>query len=409
VSLRYACSSCGREYRTSEVIYRCPACAGGTAGEGFQRGNLLTVFDPPSRARAGDRADPHSLLPMALPHWAAFSAGNTPVVEPERLREKTGFSGLFFKDDTRNPSGSLKDRASLLVAEQAASHGRKRVALASTGNAGASMACAGAACGLEVVLFVPAAAPKAKLLQSLLFGARVVPVTGTYDDAFSLSISYTEAFGGVNRNTGYNPLTIEGKKTAAVEMYNQLGREAPDAVYIPTGDGVIFSGVWKGFSDLLKAGYVEKLPALVAVQASGSNAIARSWREGREILLERASTIADSLAVASPACGGLVLSGMRESSGRAVEVSDGEIRDAQAELCRESGLFVEPSSAAAWAGFLKDRGNLERASRVVVLLTGTGFKDIAAAERLVSLPAPCAPDLESAVKLLESEYGLRSR
>ncbi len=411
MSIRYECASCGREYNSRDLIYRCPACAGAaeSTGAGFQRGNLLTVFEPKKRARVGDPADAHSLLPLPMPRWAQFPAGNTPIVEPKRLREKTGFPNLFFKDDTRNPSGSLKDRASLLVAEQAASQGKKRVALASTGNAGASMACAGAACGLEVVLFVPATAPRAKLLQSLLFGARVVPVTGSYDDAFSLSIRYTDAYGGVNRNTGYNPFTIEGKKTAAVETYNQLGRIVPDVVYIPTGDGVIFSGIWKGFKDLVKAGYAKKIPALIAVQASGSNAIARSWREGREIVLERASTIADSLSVASPACGALVLSGIRESAGRAVEVEDEEIQRAQAELCRESGMFVEPSSAAAWAGFLKDSGNLDHKSRVVVLLTGTGFKDIAAAEKLASLPAPCAPDLESAVKLLESVYELRSR
>ena len=169
------------------------------------------------------------------------------------------------------------------------------------------MACAGAACGLTVVLFVPGAAPRAKLLQSLMYGAQVIPVQGTYDDAFALSIEYTRAFGGINRNTGFNPFTIEGKKTVSLELYNQLGCGVPDVVYVPVGDGVIISGAAKGFADLMEAGLADRMPAMVAVQAEGSNAIARSWREKREVVLTRTSTIADSLSVASPACGRMAL------------------------------------------------------------------------------------------------------
>jgi threonine synthase len=341
-----------------------------------------------------------------VPLASAFPAGNTPLVEPAVLRGMTGFPNLYLKNDTLNPSGSLKDRASLLVAEQARSHGVNRVALASTGNAGASMACAGAACGLEVILFVPAAAPRAKLLQAILYGAKVVPILGSYDDAFSLSISYTTRFGGINRNTGYNPFTIEGKKTVSLEIYNQLGGSLPDVVYVPTGDGVIISGVWKGFSDLVDAGLGGGVPVLVAVQAEGSNAIARSWKEGRPVVLPRASTIADSLAVASPRNREMALECLRRSGGRAVEVTDDEISAAQLELCRKSGLFVEPSSAAAWAGFLKDAEHLDRQSRIVVLITGTGFKDMPAAEKGVRLPAPCPPDLEASAALLQKAYGL---
>ena len=324
---------------------------------------------------------------------------------PERLREKTGFPRLFLKLDSLNPSGSLKDRASLLVAEQAKLQGFDTVTLASTGNAGASMACAGAACGLTVVLFVPGAAPRAKLLQSLMYGAQVIPVQGTYDDAFALSIEYTRAFGGINRNTGFNPFTIEGKKTVSLELYNQLGCGVPDVVYVPVGDGVIISGAAKGFADLMEAGLADRMPVMVAVQAEGSNAIARSWREKREVVLTRTSTMADSLSVASPACGRMALGWLSRTGGRAVEVSDDEIRLAQKELAGESGAFVEPSSAAAWAGFLKDRGNLSPSATVVVLLTGTGFKDTGAAEKLVSMPEPCPADLDHSVELLKKYYG----
>ncbi len=403
MTLHYRCVSCGRELESEAVVYRCPDCGRAPAGTGFQRGTLLTALAPIPRMRRGAPVDPLSFLPYPVP-TGAFPVGGTPLAAPEALRKTADLPGLFFKLDAANPSGSLKDRASLLVAAQAAAHGVKRVALASTGNAGASMACAGAALGLEVILFVPASAPPAKLLQSLLYGARVVPVKGTYDDAFALSILYTERFGGINRNTAYNPLTIEGKKTVSLEIYTQMGFTAPDVVYVPTGDGVIIAGVWKGFQDLADAGCVRRVPVLVAAQAQGSNAICRSFKEGREVVLDSASTIADSLSVASPANGEMALQCLRKTGGRAVEVGDAEISRAQAELCR-AGLFVEPSSAAAWAGLLKDRKSLDREARVVVLLTGTGFKDIGAVQKLVRIPEACAPEIDAASALLEREYG----
>jgi threonine synthase len=390
------------------VLYRCPACETAAPTRGFARGVLSVVVDPDrlrAAARGGAPVDPRGFLPVAVPDPAAFPAGGTPLVAPAGLRASTGSPKLFLKNDALNPSGSLKDRASLLVAAQALAAGERRVALASTGNAGASMACAGAALGLEVVLFVPASAPRAKLLQSLLYGARVVPVRGTYDDAFALSIEYTRSRGGVNRNTAFNPLTIEGKKTVSIEIWNQLGGRVPDVVYVPTGDGVIVAGVHKGFADLRAAGLADRLPELVAVQASGSNAIAASFRSGREVVLDATTTMADSLSVARPANGRMALRCLSESHGRAIEVDDDAIGRAQLALGREAGLFVEPSSAAAWAGFLADGGNRAAGATVVVLLTGTGFKDVKAAERLVALPEPCDASLGPALALLERAYG----
>jgi threonine synthase len=403
MTLRYACVSCGHGFDTDEVVYRCPHCAG--TGGGFQKGTLLVAMDPPAGLRRGSPIDPLAFLPLALGAASTLPVGSTPLARPRRLLEKAGLPGLCFKLDSLNPSGSLKDRASVLVAAQAMAQGAGTIALASTGNAGASMSCVGAACGLEVVLFVPATAPRAKLLQSLAHGARVVPIRGTYDQAFALSIQYTAARGGINRNTAYNPLTIEGKKTVSLEIWNQLGGRVPDVVYVPTGDGVIVAGVHKGFADLVAAGLAERLPVLVAVQATGSNAIAASFRAGHEVVLDRASTIADSLSVACPANGRMALRCLAQSRGRAIEVDDDAISAAQLVLCREAGLFVEPSSAAAWAGFLADRGNVETRATVVVLLTGTGFKDVKAAERLAALPEPCDARLDAALALLERAYG----
>ena len=407
--IRYACVTCGRTLDSAGVVYRCPDCAAGVDDPaGFPRGCLAVTCRPPRGMRRGQAADVAEFLPLPLTGWQKFPVGNTPLVAPEALRRKTGFPNLWLKNDTVSLSGSLKDRASILVAEQALAAGERRVVLASTGNAGASMSCAGAAYGLTVILFVPAAAPRAKLLQSFCYGARVVPIQGTYDEAFQLSIAYTTRHGGINRNTAYNPFTVEGKKTVSLEIYNQLGCRAPDAVYVPTGDGVIFSGACKGFADLREAGLVDRLPVMNVVQAEGSNAIARSAREGRPVVIPSAATIADSLSVRRPAAGAMALRFLSETRGRTVQVTDREIQAAQAELARDAGLFVEPSSAAAWAGFLADRRNLDPDASVVVLLTGTGFKDTAAAEALVSTPSSCPATLEQATKFLSDTYGIVS-
>ncbi len=408
MKIRYGCVTCRRPLDAEGIVYECPRCAAaGRRPDGYPRGYLSVVWEPGALFPFGSPVPSLSMLPIPVPAAAAFPVGNTPLVAPSRLCKRSGFPGLHFKNDTLNPSGSLKDRASLLVAAYALALGETRIALASTGNAGASMACVGAACGLEVVLFVPSAAPRAKLVQSLLYGARVVPVKGTYDDAYCLSIEYTRSCGGINRNTAFNPLTVEGKKTVSIEIYNQMGCRVPDVLYVPTGDGVIFSGACKGFADLMKAGCTDRMPRLVAVQAEGSDAIARGWREGREAVLSGTSTIADSLSVSRPAAGIMALSCLRRYGGRVIEVSDAEISAAQGELAAEAGLFVEPSSAAAWAGFLSDRERVDARSSVVVLLTGAGFKDMKAAEALVSLPPPCMPDLESALRLLRDFHGAR--
>ena len=405
MTITYVCVSCGCALATDKPVYSCPQCvdepAESPAEKRFRRGNLLPQLDPRKRHERGELIDPLSLLPLPIEGYSRFPAGNTPLLTPERLREKYGYGKLFIKNDSSNPSGSLKDRASLLVAAQAIHSGERKVVLASTGNAGSAMACAGAAFGLDVVLFVPKDAPKAKLVQSIAYGASMVPVDGSYDDAFTLSIEFTGAYGGINRNTAYNPLTVEGKKTAAVEIYNQLGGTVPDVVYIPTGDGVIFAGVWKGFHDLVLSGAADRIPMLVMAQAEGSNAFYRSLQENREVVLDKTETYADSIAVKSPAAGELALRCVRETGGKAVSVSDGEIRRAQAELCSEAGVFVEPSSAAAWSAAVKDSPNIDPAWTTVVLLTGTGFKDFAAAEDLADLPPPCAPDLDSVRRYLQ--------
>ncbi len=396
----YRCTTCGKSYETDDLIYRCPECSSKGVKDGFQRGNLLVEFDPSIIEGRTLPLDPLSLFPYEIDFHDSFPAGGTPLVRPGRLRQEEGFPRLLCKCEMANPSGSYKDRASLLVAAQAKALGVDKIVLASTGNAGSAMSCAGAALGLDVVLFVPATAPLEKLAQSVFYGARVIPVKGTYDNAFALSLEYSARFGGINRNTAYNPMTIEGKKSAAVEIINQMGGEVPDLVYIPAGDGVIYTGMVKGFSDLKKAGFIDRFPRCVAVQPRGSNALYLSWKEGREVLLDKTDTKADSLAVCSPACGEPALQFMEASEGWAVEVSDGEIGDAQEKLAAGAGLFVEPSSAAALAGMRKDRkeGRISGKETAVLLLTGTGHKDMKAVIDRISLPEPVECTLDEVMK-----------
>lgn len=417
--IAYRCSSCGAEFESDEIVYRCPKCSAASiqssqetdghsaaSEQGFQIGNLIVDIDVPALKKGlkrGGSIDPFLLLPSEYPVAQChryFPAGNTPV---SALRvEAAGLKHVYAKWENLNPSGSLKDRASLLVAAQAIYHGQEKIVLASTGNAGSAMSAAAAALGLEVVLFVPASAPKEKLAQSLFYGATVIPVDGSYDQAFALSIEFSKENGGINRNTAYNPMTLEGKKTAAIEIYNQFPGGLPDIIYVPVGDGVIYAGLCKGFADLQALGLIDRLPRCVAVQANGSNAISQSFIQGREIALASASTLADSISVASPACGTLALQYLRQCAGWTVELDDREILSAQGGLARSGGLFAEPSSAITWAAAKKDlaQGRICGDESILLLVTGSGFKDMSSVSSQIAVPTKIEPQLEAVMNHL---------
>ena len=340
--------------------------------------------------------DPLDFLPVERQYFPAIPVGNTPLWHPapevpsENLLKKYGFPDLYLKDDGANPTGSLKDRASFLVAAFARKHGISEVVVASTGNAGSSMAGVGAAAGLKVKLFLPKTAPPAKMIQALQYGADLVLADKNYDQAFSLSLEYSNRHGGMNRNTAYNPMTIEGKKTVSIELFNQL-KKAPDHVFVSVGDGVILSGVYKGFRDLLQLGRIEKIPVVHAVQASGSDAICRAMESGSfegqpEIPVRAAKTVADSISVDIPSNGHLAVKNLKTFDGHCFTVTDEEILSAQKELSSSYGLFSEPAAATAYAGFLKQKAALDSSETCVVLLTGNGLKDINSATAKIVVP-----------------------
>ena len=396
----YRCTDCGREYAREAVRYLCPEC-----GTAYRPGTpLVGVLEV-----VFDYAEIHGSFDRNAPDWRLFCAveqefhpplpvGNTPLAKVERLGKELGLPQLWVKNDGLNPSGSLKDRASFLVAAEALRIGEKRIVTASTGNAASALAAVCASAGLEALIFVPEKAPKAKLVQMVLAGAEVVPVKGTYDDAFRLSLEYTAQRGGLNRNTAYHPLTIEGKKTVGLEIWAQLGFQVPDVILVSVGDGVILGGVHKAFLDLQKAGLIQNLPRLIGIQAEKSDAIHRYVQTGIYSDAPDPSTRADSISVVCPSNAHGARRAITESRGLTLTVTDDEILDAQKRLLGRTGIFSEPAGAAALAGLVKLQAGpdrLDSRDRVVLLATGHGLKDVEAPLSRVSIPAAIEPVLKA--------------
>jgi len=379
LSFNYKCSLCNEKYEIIPDLMLCPSCS--LKHEDGQP--LMGVLEVELNGFLTS-SDPLDYLPVEKHFFPAIPVGNTPLWNLGELSDKIGFSKLYLKDDGVNPTGSLKDRASFLVAAFARKNGVSEVVVASTGNAGSSMAGIGAAAGLKVKLFLPKTAPPAKMIQALQYGAEVVLAKKNYDQAFSFSLEYSERFGGMNRNTAYNPMTIEGKKTVSLEIFNQL-QKSPDHVFLSVGDGVILSGVYKGFRDLLKMEMIEKIPVIHAVQALGSSAISRAMTSG-VFDGESSKTLADSISVDIPSNGHLAIKNLKTFGGQCILVNDEEILLGQKELASVCGLFSEPASAAAYAGFLKEKNKIDSSETCVILLTGNGLKDINSAKKKIVIP-----------------------
>jgi len=283
---------------------------------------------------------------------------------------------LLIFDDTRNPTLSYKDRASGLVGLKAIQLGIKEISTASTGNAGSSLAGICARLGIKSHIFVPEKIPLGKRIQIQSFGANIYLVKGDYDQAFDLCLEISKAKGWYNRNTAYNPLTIEGKKSAAYDMFISLKGNLPDYIFIPVGDGVIISGIYKGIWELKQLGWIKEIPKLIAVQAEGSNALVR-YIEKKKFVFKSAHTIADSIHAGAPRNLYMAADAVTQSNGLAVSVTDSEIIAAQKKSAREFGLLIEPAAAASFAGYLKlaKSKTISPKSKSLLMFTGNGLKD----------------------------------
>jgi threonine synthase len=406
----YKCVNCEREYDPGEIRYLCPVCEAENIYGLPPKGVLKVQYDYPNLKKSltsfSDLKTNRYLdiLPInnttSLPR---LRIGDTPLYDRSDLVKNRVPHLLFLKDDAQNPSFSFKDRASALVSAFAKEKGFSTIVAASTGNAGSSIAAICADQGQNAIVLVPEKAPIAKLIQIMMYGAKIVPVRGTYDDAFDLSIEASRLFGWYNRNTAYNPMTIEGKKTVSFELFEQMGFEVPDRIFVPTGDGVVLSGVYKGFEDLMFLGITDKMPVVVAVQAAGSDNLVRNLqRSDFEIL--KSTTIADSISVDAPRNFYMAQHFIKKYNGESITVTDEEIIRASAQLAGQTGIFTEPASAAAYAGYSKiaEEGGINKDSTNVVLLTGSGLKDLKAVSSVISMPESIEKDLNQLKRLVST-------
>ena len=405
----YRCSICKAEYQPGQATYTCPK----------DGGNLDVILDYESIKSKFHPEDITSRADMSLWRYAPLlpvpevkgegtplhAAGWTPVFTMDRLAEKLGLGQLWLKDESRNPTASFKDRASAIVVARAKEIKAEVVVTASTGNAGAALAGMSAAVGQQAIIFAPKSAPPAKVAQLLIYGAKVMLVDGTYDDAFDLTIKAAQEFGWYCRNTGYNPFTAEGKKTAAFEIWEYIQDAigtAPYTVFVSVGDGNIISGIHKGFKDLLELGWIDSIPRIIGVQAEGSAAVANAFRAGtEEIVPVSATTLADSISVDLPRDGVRAVRAARDTGGTYVTVSDEEILSAIAELGKV-GVFAEPAGATSYAGLVKAAasGVVGNDDPILVINTGSGLKDVKAAMQAVSAAPIIEPTLEAVKQLL---------
>ena len=411
------CTICGAEYEQGEVEYVCPRHGDdGILDVVYDYGCIAQQISP--NQLAGDPTasiwrylpllpvDPEEARQLAH-HTVLGSVGWTPLYHAPRLAAELGLRQLWVKDDGRQPTASFKDRASAIAVVKTRELGYQMVTTASTGNAAAALAGLCAAVAQPNVIFVPRTAPQAKIAQLLVYGANVLLVDGTYDDAFELCLKAAPEFGWYNRNTAYNPYMSEGKKTVVYEVCEQLAAQktgepgpwvAPDVVLVPVGDGCIIGGVHKGFQDLLALGWIERVPRIIGVQAAGSSPLVDAWEqglEGWEMEPVAAHSIADSIVAGLPRDRIKALRAVRESEGVFLRVTDKEIIAAIPALARGCGVFAEPAAAAAYAGLVRavEQDLVKAGDEVVVLSTGSGLKDIATAIKSVGQPAVVAPDL----------------
>ncbi len=391
------CVFCG-DVQVPRAAFTCPRC--GISGILDVQYDYAAIRKALSRRSLSRRTDTshwryRELLPVGLDSPVpALSVGWTPLTPAPALARYLGVRTLYLKDDGRNATGSLKDRASSIGVVKAREKRRGIIACASTGNAASSCAGMAASLGLRSVIFVPERAPEPKVTQLLIFGATVVRVRGSYEDAFQLCQKSCERWGWYNRNSGINPYLVEGKKTAGLEIAEQMAWAPPDWVAVSVGDGCTIAGVWKGFRELQTLGITERSPRILGVQAAGAAPITAAFQSGESLRPIEANTLADSIAVGVPRNWKKAVDAVRASGGTMINVPDESILDAMRYTGRLAGVFAEPAAATAVAGLQAAiaKSIVGRRAEAVALITGNGLKDVQSARSAAGKPYDIAPD-----------------
>jgi len=386
----YKCTSCNSEFNSNFIEnnfhYLCPKC--GKAEKNVPLIGVLQIeYDYVSIAKNIAREDflkleagkiwlYPELFPINFDNFSQKTLEKLSLPSDNLLSYTIIGKSILIMDETRNPTLSYKDRASNLVALKAIELGINEIAAASTGNAGSSLAGICARLGLKSHIYVPKNIPDAKRIQIEAYGANIVVVDGDYDFAFDKCLEDSKINNWYNRNTAYNPLTIEGKKSAAYDIFIQTKGNIPDIIFVPVGDGVIISGIFKGFSELLKLGWIKKLPQLIAVQSTKSDAVIE-YLSSNKFVYKPATTIADSISAGAPRNLYFAVNAIKQSGGYCIAVSDENILKSQKEFIKNTGVLCEPSSAATYAAYKKCIGeNKFQNKSVLLLITGNGLKDI---------------------------------
>jgi threonine synthase len=338
-----------------------------------------TMTTYPARPRLMDRYRAFLPITDATPRLT-LGEGATPLVHATRLGEALGLRDLHLKIEGQNPTGSFKDRGMVLAVAKAAEAGARAIVCASTGNTSASAAAYGAAAGMDVIVVLPKGQiALGKLLQALVAGAQVVAIDGNFDQALGIVRALAEQDDHpVTLVNSLNPFRLEGQKTAAFEICDDLGK-APDILAIPVGNAGNISAYWAGFDEYRAAGRVPSAPAMWGFQAAGAAPLVVGHR------IEQPETIATAIRIGDPASWDLAVTARDASGGRISAVTDDEIMAAYRALARYEGVFCEPASAASLAGITKAAatGELDPDATIVCVLTGHGLKDPATAERQV--------------------------
>jgi len=400
------CTLCGVEYDPTEIVYTCDEHEGtnGILEVKYDYDAIREDFDADLDGHIPSQWKYEAFLPVAGDaDRVTLNEGGTDLFDAPTLSDELGVTTLV-KDDGRNPTGCFKDRASSVAVTKARHAGRDVITCASTGNAAASLCGYAARGGLDCRIFVPGSAPEGKLAQPLVYGADVLAVEGTYDEAYDLSVEVTERYGWYNRNAAINPFQVEGKRTAGLELAEQslVRGEVPDWVVFSMGDGCTIAGAWKGLREFYELGFVDERPRMLGVQAEGATAIHDAFH-GHGDVSDVADTMADSISVGRPRNTVKACRALEESGGTSVLVSDEDILAAEVLLGSTEGIYAEPAAAAPIAGVQEalDRGIVDPGDTVVVSSTGFGLKDTESAKQATGGVERIDPDIAE----VEALYG----
>lgn len=346
------------------------------------------------------------LLPSAPYERIVSGVGFTPLHRAYNLGEILGLDELYIKNDALNPTHSFKDRVVAVAVAKAIEFGFDTIACASTGNLAGAVAAAGARAGLKTYVFVPANIEPGKTLMATVFGANIVAVNGTYDEANRLASQVADEYGWAFVNINMRPYYSEGSKTLAYETAEQLGWRLPDHVVAPIASGSLYTKITKGFEELIKIGLVadEQLPVMSGAQPLGCNPVAGAYQIGSDeiIPVKQPKTIAHSLAIGSPADGYYSLKIAQRTGGAIEQVTDEEIIESIKLLASTEGIFTEPAGGVTLAALRKlaATGRIRRDEVTVVYVTGNGLKTQDALDGYLPIATPVEPKLSAFEKWL---------